>query len=136
MPLNVNQYFLNLDIFDPANLKDRNITHFPLEAMPQIFDRSQVIVKKFDYEKEQGQNAWGCDFSTGSEAQLYRSLSILVFLNNVQDGGELEFLHQDMKIKPKRGQLILFPSQFTHTYKINKPVSNNMYILRSWIKIN
>ena len=81
---NINQYFLNLDIFDPANLKDKNIISFPNEAIPQLFDRSQVILRKFNSEEKDGQHTWGNDYSSTSEHMLYRSVSILLFLNRLK----------------------------------------------------
>ena len=132
----VNPYFLNIDAFDPANLKTKKITDFPLEGMPRIFDRSQVIIRKFESDKNHAQHAWSTDWKNTSDAELFRTLSIIFFLNDVKEGGEVEFYHQNMKIKPKKGRIIIFPSVFTHLYKINKPVDDNMYMVKTWIKIN
>ena len=38
-----------------------------------------------------------------------------LFLNDVEEGGELEFLNYPLRIKPKKGSIVLFPSRIQHT---------------------
>ena len=64
---------------------------------------------------------------------LHRVLLFMYYLNDVNEGGETEFYYQEKRFKPKRGQLLIAPSSFTHTHKGNIPVSNDKYILTSWV---
>lgn len=59
-------------------------------------------------------------------------LNFIWYLNDVDEGGETEFFG-NYKIKPKKGKLLLFPSEwfFPHTGKI--PISNDKYIITGWI---
>ena len=57
----------------------------------------------------------------------------MFYLNDVKEGGETEFYHQKIKIKPKAGTLVLFPAGFTHTHKGNMPISNDKYIITTWL---
>jgi hypothetical protein len=64
---------------------------------------------------------------------LHRVLLYLVYLNDVAEGGETEFLYQQAKIKPKQGSLVLAPCGFTHSHRGSIPVSNDKYVLASWV---
>lgn len=64
---------------------------------------------------------------------LHRVLLFMYYLNDVREGGETEFLYQQRKLRPKRGQLVFAPAGFTHTHKGHIPASNDKYILTSWV---
>ncbi len=64
---------------------------------------------------------------------LHRVLLWMVYLNDVADGGETEFLYQGRKIAPKQGRLVIAPAGFTHTHRGNVAVSGDKYIATSWI---
>lgn len=64
---------------------------------------------------------------------LHRSLLWMVYLNDVEEGGETEFYFQKIKSKPKQGTLVLAPADFTHTHRGNKPISGDKYIFTSWV---
>ena len=67
---------------------------------------------------------------------LHRLLFYIYYLNDVEDGGETEFLLQETKVKPKKGRMIISPAGFTHTHRGNPPMSNDKYIVASWIMFN
>jgi hypothetical protein len=47
-----------------------------------------------------------------------RTLSLVYYPNDDYDGGELEFIHFGIKVKPKAGQLFLFPSGYSYEHKV------------------
>ena len=55
-----------------------------------------------------------------------------LFLNDVNEGGELEFLQYSRRIKAKKGTMCLFPCGFTHTHRGNPPISNDKWIATGW----
>lgn len=61
-----------------------------------------------------------------------RLLTWMVYLNDVEEGGETEFLYQSMRVKPKQGTLLIWPAAFTHTHRGNPPLSNAKYIVTGW----
>ena len=63
-----------------------------------------------------------------------RNLSIVLFLNDDFEGGELEFPEFDLKLKPKAGQLVLFPSSFVYTHKSNEIIDGTKYCMVSWFR--
>jgi hypothetical protein len=63
-----------------------------------------------------------------------RILTWILYLNDVEEGGETEFLYYHKRIKPKAGRLVLWPTSFTHTHRGNPPLSGEKYILTSWME--
>ena len=64
---------------------------------------------------------------------LHRVLLWMFYLNDVDEGGETEFLYQGRKIAPKKGRLVIAPAGFTHTHRGNVARSGDKYIATSWI---
>lgn len=72
----------------------------------------------------------------GSTEPLHRALLFMFYLNDVSEGGHTEFYYQDKRIAPKAGRMVIAPAYFTHTHRGCVPVSNDKYILTSWILFN
>lgn len=60
-------------------------------------------------------------------------LAWMLYLNDVNDGGESEFLYQHRRITPERGTFVLWPAGFTHFHRGNPPLSGEKYIATGWI---
>jgi hypothetical protein len=56
-----------------------------------------------------------------------RTTSMVYYPNDDYEGGELEFIHFGVKIKPKAKQLFLFPSAYNLEHKVN-PVTSGTRI--------
>ena len=67
---------------------------------------------------------------------LHRVLLWMFYLNDVAEGGETDFYYQQQSVKPKAGRMVIAPAYFTHTHRGNAPISNNKYILTSWMLFN
>ena len=63
-----------------------------------------------------------------------RVLAWMLYLNDVDEGGETEFLYQHVRFKPKRGDFLVWPGGFTHTHRGNPPISNDKYICTGWVE--
>ncbi|MGS2718977.1 2OG-Fe(II) oxygenase [Paraglaciecola aestuariivivens] len=101
-----------------------------------IFDIDAINMQK--YKKGQGNfKHWHSEHfphpSDKQQKSLHRTLLWLIYLNDVEEGGETEFLYQQAKIKPTTGSIILSPCGFTHTHRGVVPKSNDKYVLASWI---
>jgi hypothetical protein len=60
-----------------------------------------------------------------------RCMAIIFNLNDDYNGGEFIFPHQSIKIKLKKGQVLLFPPFWTHPHKVNT-VSSPRYTITTW----
>lgn len=61
-----------------------------------------------------------------------RQLSVVLYLNDVDEGGETTFIHQNKTITPKKGRLAFFPPFFTHLHKARPPRSSRKYAMVTW----
>ena len=64
-----------------------------------------------------------------------RVLTWTIYLNDVKEGGETEFLYQGMRVPAEEGKIVLFPASFTHTHRGNPPLSNEKYIVTGWYNL-
>jgi hypothetical protein len=62
-----------------------------------------------------------------------RALSVVVYLNDVDQGGETDFPLQELKVKPKSGRICIFPSNFTHPHSGNPSLSNDKWIISTFL---
>ncbi len=70
----------------------------------------------------------------GSHEFAQRQLVAIWYLNDVPGpGGATEFRHQDIKIKPEAGKLILFPPFWTHEHRGQTLQAGSKYIATTWV---
>jgi prolyl 4-hydroxylase len=65
--------------------------------------------------------------------QSRRSVSPILYLNDDYEGGELEFVHFDLKIKPKAGALYLFPANYAYSHIAHPVIEGTKYALVTWL---
>lgn len=84
------------------------------------------------YEQNTGRFEYHDDFRI--ESDKFRILTFLWYLNDVDNGGETEFFGE-IKIKPKRGRLLVFPCAWPYIHKGNVPLSSDKYIITGWVYV-
>jgi hypothetical protein len=57
-----------------------------------------------------------------------------IYLNDIELGGETEYLHQLMRVQPQKGTLCIFPASYTHMHRGNTPFSGAKYIMTGWFE--
>ncbi len=62
-----------------------------------------------------------------------RQLVALWYLNDVEVGGETDFVHQQISITPEKGKLVLFPPFWTHQHRAAVVEKGVKYIATTWI---
>lgn len=80
-----------------------------------------------------GYHVWHCEDS--ARTAQGRILSYILYLNDVDEGGETEFLYQGIRVPAKAGRLAIFPAGFTHTHRGNPPLNEDKYILTGWVEM-
>ena len=82
----------------------------------------------------EGYHVWhiehGKGFSNESRAFVYS-----IYLNDVEEGGETEFLYFSKRVKPKTGRIVIWPAGFPYVHRGNPPLSGEKYILTSWMTL-
>jgi hypothetical protein len=79
-----------------------------------------------------GYHIWHCE--QGSALTGRRLMLAILYLNDVEEGGETEFLYQGKRVYAEQGTLILCPASFTHTHRGNPPLKGNKYIMNTWLE--
>lgn len=80
----------------------------------------------------QGYHEWHCENMNMHTRN--RLMAFMLYLNDVDEGGETEFLYQKTRFKPKKNRLLLWPAGYTHTHRGNPPLSNEKYIITGWVE--
>ncbi|MFT5276954.1 MAG: hypothetical protein ACI97K_001800 [Glaciecola sp.] len=126
---------------EPIKLSAENFDEQALPRLPQIvnylFRIGEINAQKY-VAGDGGYPYWHSENYPvqGSTEALHRNLLFMFYLNDVDEGGETEFYYQNKKVQPKAGRMVIAPSGFTHTHRGNIPVSNDKYILTSWVLFN
>jgi predicted 2-oxoglutarate/Fe(II)-dependent dioxygenase YbiX len=69
------------------------------------------------------------------EKTLDRDLSVVYFLNDEFDGGELYFPVLDLLIKPRAGTLVCFPSDHHFVHGVKSVTSGHRYTAVTWMRV-
>ena len=132
-------------MMDPKTGELRTILHQDIVDMPDeqikqiigsIYNIDEVNLQRYT-KGEGGYHHWHSEHyphpADPAQRSLHRVLLWLLYLNDIEEGGETEFFYQDSKVKPKKGSLILAPCGFTHTHRGCVPQSSDKYVLASWV---
>lgn len=100
-----------------------------------INDMSQLAITGYKIQKTnptEGYHVWHCE--NDSILHNRRVAVYVLYLNDIYEGGETEFLYQSIRVQPKVGTLVLFPASYTHVHRGNPPLKNSKYILTGWVE--
>ena len=61
-----------------------------------------------------------------------RVAAALLYLNDVEEGGETHFVNFDGAVKPKAGTLVLFPGNYPYLHGAKTPISNDKFVVVTW----
>tara|TARA_A100001201_G_scaffold49714_2_gene49562 strand:- start:2054 stop:2629 length:576 start_codon:yes stop_codon:yes gene_type:complete len=67
-----------------------------------------------------------------SEESTGRMMAFMTYLNDVTDGGETEWFHQKLKIKPEKGKTVFWPTDWTWTHRGIPSPTQEKYIVTGW----
>ena len=82
----------------------------------------------------EGYHVWHLEHGKGFMNEP-RAFVFTVYLNDVEEGGETEFLHFSKRVKPKTGRIVIWPAAFPYVHRGNPPLSGEKYILTSWMML-
>jgi prolyl 4-hydroxylase len=98
----------------------------PIPGTPLI---SELVMKRYRPGQEER-------FQLHFDAINYvsnRYLVMLWYLNDVDQGGETEFPHLQISIRPMAGRLLIFPPYWMYQHQGLPPVSGDKYILSTYL---
>ena len=80
----------------------------------------------------QGYHVWHLEHGVLKNAP-FRALAFTIYLNDIEEGGETEFLHQSVRVKPVKGRCVIWPAGFPYVHRGNPPLQGEKYIMTSWL---
>jgi len=87
------------------------------------------IIQK--YKPSQAYHGWHAE--SADIATSRRHLVFMTYLNDVEKGGETEFYHQNVKVKPEKGLTLIWSADWTFTHKGNVAPEEDKYIITGWL---
>jgi prolyl 4-hydroxylase len=63
----------------------------------------------------------------------HRLFAWMTYLNDVDDGGQTNFSHYGIKIKPQTGKTLIWPAEWTHAHTGEILKGGTKYIVTGWI---
>ena len=82
----------------------------------------------------EGYHVWHIEHGKGFENEC-RAFVFSIYLNDIEEGGETEFLNFSKRVKPKKGRIVIWPAAFPYVHRGNPPLSGEKYILTSWMRL-
>ena len=125
------QMMVMLDKHITAYIEDFETGMFAFDVGEQ-FPVSQAGIKIQMTRPSEGYHVWHCENS--SLINKGRFLTWILYLNDIDEGGETELIHLSERITPKTGRLVIFPAGWTHAHRGNPPLSNTKYIATGWME--
>ena len=71
-------------------------------------------------------------FERGGRSSMSRTLVWIMYLNDVTDDGETEFLYQQLRVTPTAGRYAIWPAEWTHTHRGIPSPTQEKFILTGW----
>ena len=100
----------------------------------QKYNPGQYYKEHWDY-----YTPWEKEYKTYCEWMGQRTWTTMIYLNDVEEGGETYFKHLKLKIKPKKALLIAWNNLFKNGYPNYKtmhealpPLKNDKYVITKW----
>ena len=83
----------------------------------------------------EGYRIWHVEHGKGFGNES-RAFVFTIYLNDIEEGGETEFLHFSKRVKPKTGRIVIWPAGFPYIHRGNPPLAGEKYILTSWMMLD
>jgi hypothetical protein len=75
---------------------------------------------------------WHTERGASNAPANNRHIVFMTYLNDVSDGGETEFFHQQVKVKPQKGLTLYWPSDWTYTHRGVPSITEEKFIITGW----
>lgn len=67
-----------------------------------------------------------------SGPKMQRVFSAVLYLNDIEIGGETYFNYFDISVSPKEGRLVIFPANYIYKHEARPPLSDDKFALVTW----
>jgi hypothetical protein len=114
-------------LIDIKSISDKCIEDYVnMFSIEPIVDNGWIVLK-YGYQDK-------FDWHIDSGRRYPRNVSATLYFNDDYDGGLIEYLHFNISYKPKKGDLIVFGSDFPYMHRVT-PVTNGLrYAAVNWYR--
>lgn len=88
------------------------------------------------YKQNDGYYKEHIDGEQWSYSVYNRVATILCYVNSVEEGGETYFRYQNLRVKPEKGGVVIFPATWMYPHEALVPVSSDKLIISSFLICN
>lgn len=92
-----------------------------------------TIAKQEPYELLKYTEANFLEWHTDDGSSDRSRVSMLYYLNDGYEGGELEFANFPVFYKPNRGDVLIFPSSFIYKHRVRQVTSGVRYVVADFM---
>lgn len=72
------------------------------------------------------------DAHKDNDITVPRIFSLVLYLNDVEEGGETHFEYFNLSVRPKAGRILMFPSDFSYLHGARIPISDDKNVIVTW----
>ena len=126
------------------NYTDKLLTLLKITYGQDVLDLVGTVIRKWYPEEDQPAHS-DCEAifsyidgkSTMTPINNFSSIFIeyaaLLYLNDDYEGGEIFFPDYNLKIKPKKNELIFFPGTYYYMHGVRKLLSGNRFVMQNFL---
>lgn len=102
------------------------------DVLKTFAEHKSYTMKIQKTEPGEGYHTWHSEVT--NREMCNRLLTWTAYLNDEFEAGETEFLYQHYRYKPQKGDVVIFPTAYTHTHRGNPPIGGTKYIITGWVE--
>ena len=121
---------LQKDIFEIIN---KSINSF-LETYRNLYFLPELTYFTIEALKYEPGEKYVMHYDDGSKHVSNRVTSCVIYLNDNYEGGEIEFANFDIKIKPIKNSMVLFPSNYPYMHIAHQVNSGVRYAINIFLE--
>lgn len=92
-----------------------SVLHYSVKNLTTINNLESCVIRKYS------STPGFLQLESSDSENSSRKLTAVLFLNDIDQGGQLTFKNFDVSISPRQGSMVIFPASFAYSFKINKP---------------
>lgn len=96
--------------------------------------KSPLILREYNVGSKMFEHSDIYSYVTKDSKSITPSLTAILYLNDDYEGGEINFVHDDLCIKPKAGSMVVFPSSKQH--EVLEITNGNRYMTQTYVYPN
>jgi predicted 2-oxoglutarate/Fe(II)-dependent dioxygenase YbiX len=109
-------------------------SNYPLEMAEDCYELDHTVFACYEVgDRYKVHTDSNYEFTYGDRLRV-RTISMLLYLNDDFEGGDLHFPELDLKIHPKKASFMVFPTGFLYPHQVDISTNRRNVIMFFWYK--